>query len=114
LELLINTQMGTNYYARINTCEHCGRFTTIHIGKSSCGWRFNVEVHEGFYIDYDSFRGFVNLENVEIWNEYDEKISKDIFITMIQKKTKDKAHSDDYPDNCKSDGDIELNYGEFS
>ena len=75
---------------------------------------FNVEVHEGFYIDYDSFRGFVNLENVEIWNEYDEKISKDIFITMIQKKTKDKAHSDDYPDNCKSDGDIELNYGEFS
>lgn len=26
--------MGTNYYAHVNTCECCGRFDQLHIGRS--------------------------------------------------------------------------------
>lgn len=32
--------MGTNYYARVNHCDKCGRVNIVHIGKSSFGWKF--------------------------------------------------------------------------
>ena len=37
--------MGTNYYLYYNVCECCGRQDSIHIGKSSCGWRFLFHWH---------------------------------------------------------------------
>jgi hypothetical protein len=42
--------MGTNYYwiKEDTTCPHCGRRdpdeTSVHIGKSSCGWCFSLHV----------------------------------------------------------------------
>jgi hypothetical protein len=36
--------MGTNYYWN-NKCPTCGHSEEIHIGKSSCGWVFSLNVH---------------------------------------------------------------------
>jgi len=106
--------MGTNYYARINTCNNCGRYTEIHIGKSSCGWRFAVEIQEGYYDGEKTFMKFINQKEVEIWNEYGEKIAKTKLRELIKLKKDDKSHFDSYPNDGKKGGDIDLHKGGFS
>ena len=106
--------MGTNYYIKVDICKSCKRFTEIHIGKSSHGWRFNVEIHEGYYNSEKSFLSFIERKDIEIRDEYGRKITTNYIKALIKAKKNDKAHSKGYPDNCKSDGDVELNYGEFS
>lgn len=32
--------MGTNFYWELESCEHCGRSTSVHVGKRSAGWSF--------------------------------------------------------------------------
>lgn len=89
--------MGTNYYAVRN------RPTTsepIHIGKSSIGWRFNFQVHNETWHDppivwntYDQVKKWLKKHTVDstdwvIMDEYDEIISYDDFIELVEEKQK--------------------------
>ena len=51
------SKMGTNFYVRLNYCEHCGRYETLHIGKRSCGWKFDFA--------YDNFKS-INVKTEDI------------------------------------------------
>lgn len=56
--------MGTNYYVEFRPCEHCGlRKKSIHIGKSSAGWKFH-------------FRGYRQLGGLDdvYTNHPDDKV----------------------------------------
>lgn len=87
--------MGTNYYAVRN------RPTTeepIHIGKSSAGWKFHFQSHYEVYHDppvvwntYDQVYEWLRKYTVEsdqyvIMDEYDEIISFDNFIKLVEDK----------------------------
>ena len=39
--------MGCNYFLKRDPCPRCGKGETIHIGKSSAGWVFNLRVYLG-------------------------------------------------------------------
>ena len=99
--------MGTNYYAvRIldendketakkmidndeyekltelieDKCKH------VHIGKSSCGWKFLFNWNKGKY--YDPLKDSINdfLESCRIVDEYGREITLEAFWDMIEKK----------------------------
>lgn len=89
--------MGTNYYAVKN------RPTTtepIHIGKSSIGWRFLFQTQNDTWNDppvvwntYDQvyewlYKNTVEKEDYVIINEYDEIISFEKFIQLVEEKQK--------------------------
>jgi hypothetical protein len=72
--------MGTNYYARFNKCQECGRRDELHIGKQSWGWRFCFH-----FIDFQFETGkdwlkFLESLDVDIYNEYDELIDYECFL----------------------------------
>lgn len=87
--------MGTNYYAVKNRATISD---PIHIGKSSIGWRFNFQVQNNKWNDppviWNTFeqvcdwlkKHTVDTNNYVIIDEYDEIISYDDFIEMVQKK----------------------------
>jgi len=89
--------MGTNYYARINICEHCKRYNEIHIGKSSFGWKFGIEMHEGYYENFESFINFIKRKDVKIFDEYGKEISSKDLLIKIASKSNDKSHFVAYP-----------------
>lgn len=91
--------MGTNYYVVQN------RPTTkepIHIGKSSFGWMFLFQSQNETWNDppivwntYAQVKDWLKKHTVDtneyvIMDEYDEIISYDDFVTMVEKKQKDK------------------------
>ncbi|NHW45951.1 hypothetical protein HAV21_03440 [Paenarthrobacter sp. MSM-2-10-13] len=78
--------MGTNYYARINTCPTCHRpEEEIHLGKSSYGWQFLFAYNDGdYYKDITELKGWLNGK--QIFNEYDEPVTQDDFWKMIESK----------------------------
>lgn len=82
--------MGTNYYWHDQPCEHCGRYETIHVGKSGHTWQGFRNVLESEenpdwgYLERSPF-GFevASLADWErvfetrpgtLWNEYGEQI----------------------------------------
>jgi hypothetical protein len=77
--------MGTNYYLHRDTCSCCGRASDeLHIGKSSYGWCFGLQV-----LPYE------NINNLEDWkkewskigavikDEYGEIVSRDEMLDII-------------------------------
>jgi hypothetical protein len=71
--------MGTNYYAKRNTCPHCKRCDEVdelHIGKSSGGWVFTLHVipEEGL-TNLSDWLILLEREGVIITNEYGESIA---------------------------------------
>lgn len=104
--------MGTNYYLAKNkpTCANA-----LHIGKSSGGWRFLFSYHDKYDIDWKMI-GETHLNSFEKWkeyleksvesgeysivNEYDEIVSVDDFIKLVQSKQSiDNPEQFDYCDN---------------
>jgi len=78
--------MGTNYYARRTTCEHCGALEELHIGKSSGGWCFALRVYPDK--DINNWTDWLQyLTKVEIYDEYDHIISLDDFIHCVTKRS---------------------------
>jgi len=107
--------MGTNYYAHTNFCSHCERYDEIHIGKSSFGWKFAIEIHEFYYKSLKEFEEFIQKEDVEIWNSYGDKITPEEVFKMIDAKAKSKSHFDAYPKEKYADcEEVDLHKGEFS
>lgn len=78
--------MGTNYYARINTCPTCHRpEEEIHLGKSSMGWQFLFAYNGGdYYKDVDELKEW--LKGKTIFDEYDRAVSHDDFWSLIEAK----------------------------
>ena len=112
--------MGTNYYAVRN------RPTTeepIHIGKSSIGWKFNFQVQNEkwnkppvIWNTYDQVYEWLHKYTVKsdlyvIIDEYDEIISFDDFVALVEKK-----QSENNPDDftyAKNVNGYRFSDGEF-
>ena len=76
--------MGTNYYY----CPCCGQSKQrIHIGKSSCGWRFNFDGADLKTMDIDKIKEKLKYGNIE--NEYGDEVSFDEFWEMVENKQKE-------------------------
>lgn len=101
--------MGTNYYAVRNrpTVEQ-----PHHIGKSSSGWLFNFQVQEESWSNppvmwrtWPQVKDWLKKYTVDsteyvIIDEYDEIISYDDFVEMVEAKQNDKFCRDN-PDNFR-------------
>lgn len=93
--------MGTNYYA-VEKSYRYGR-KQVHLGKSSCGWLFLFHSCEEFHT-FPQMKQWLT-ENVDsgkyvIFNEYDEEVSKNELLYLIESKQSD-PHCRDNPDNFK-------------
>ena len=116
--------MGTNYYAVKN------RPTTrdpIHIGKSSIGWLFNFQAHNETWetppVVWNTFNQVmdwlkkytVDSSEFVIIDEYDEIISYDDFIDLVESKQKDEQCRKN-PDNfsyCRNVDGYRFSDSEF-
>lgn len=90
--------MGTNYYA-VRTRPTTQ--TPVHIGKSSAGWFFNFHTQNERWYDppivWNTFNQVkewlkkytVDSKEYVIIDEYDEIISLDDFVEMVERKQKD-------------------------
>jgi hypothetical protein len=86
--------MGTNFYARVNTCEHCNKPDyELHIGKQSIGWQFgfrgyvNYQPIDGVELNLDSWqkwKSFLNHKTVRIVDEYGEEVKFSEFAKFVE------------------------------
>ncbi len=86
--------MGTNYYHRINICEHCNRYTEQHIGKSSVGWQFLFHGYNGQkkVPEIKSFKDWLYVlwkslttdKTGKIVDEYGRELSFDEFFALVK------------------------------
>lgn len=115
--------MGTNYYAVKNrpTIDD-----PIHIGKASIGWMFHFQYQNEYYDNppvvwnsYPEVIAWLHEHVVEkkdhvILNEYNELISLDEFIEIVQTKQK---NDKDNPSNFSNADDVNgyrFSRGDFS
>ena len=85
--------MGTNYYA---VPKKPTVANALHIGKSSCGWKFlfqevnkyNCEFDEELEIHtYEQWEKFLKEnKDIVILDEYDKEISVNEFLELVNKK----------------------------
>lgn len=90
--------MGTNYYA---VKSRPSVQVPIHIGKSSIGWLFNFQSQNEKYTEppvvwntYNQVKDWLKKYTVDskeyvIMNEYDEIVSYEDFINLVDEKQKD-------------------------
>ncbi len=94
--------MGTNYYAVRKKPSLYNR--EIHIGKSSAGWGFLFSNNDDFHT-YTQFRKWLDKEvpnEYVLFNEYNEEITKEQLLKLIEKKQKEgleNPHNFDYVKN---------------
>ena len=86
--------MGTNYYAKINeevTCKECGHVTggdLVHIGKSSAGWVFALNVLSSeCFDDWEDWRRFIKYSSIGIVDEYGKEISLGEMDNIVTKRS---------------------------
>ena len=103
--------MSTNYYARkvinfplnftINSFDNLEELTekvkelqsSVHLGKRSEGWNFLGSWNDGvYYSDYQSFIDYINQPDIEIYDEYNNKLTQNEFINIVT-TWKGKKHS---------------------
>ena len=90
--------MGTNYYAVRKKPSLYNR--EIHIGKSSCGWLFLFQDCDEFHT-YPQFKRWLERKvpsEYVLFNEYNEEITKEELLDLIDTKQKDK-HNLSNPEN---------------
>ena len=92
--------MGTNFYATVNSCKHCDRSDTLHIGKSSAGWAFSLRVHEEHGLtSWDAWCEFLRRKAAEgdlvIVDEYGEQKSAEEFIDYVPRRIWQSADGSD-------------------
>ena len=116
--------MGTNYYAVKNRPSVR---EPIHIGKSSAGWLFNFQRQNERWNDpivvwntYNQVIDWLKKYTVEskdyvIMDEYDEIVSLDDFVEMVESQQKDefcKNNPDNFTYSMNVDG-YRFSDGEF-
>jgi len=106
--------MGTNYYVTHNYCEHCQRGDKLHIGKSSCGWKFALKINPSKYNSLGEFKQWLVGKNIT--NEYGDRISYEELMKKIKSKSKDKSHIGRLTDPLKviNKEEVDLVYYGFS
>lgn len=81
--------MGTNYYARVNECDCCGRFDELHICKSFVSfeaprhWDEDGEVTL-YPASWADWRAFLATAGATIRNEYGEVLTLDEFVAAVE------------------------------
>ena len=84
--------MGTNYYLKTDFCPCCGKpRKTVHLGKSSHGWKFLIQKQPRIY-NYLSFCEVI--KNGIIEDEYDNQLSADELIDIIDVFQNGKSNPD--------------------
>lgn len=87
--------MGTNYYAYVNTCEHCGRSDDKrHIGKSSHGWTFSFRGYRPLAYSedntqiesYSEWQAWLRKNNAVIKDECGLVITLGYFLALVEVK----------------------------
>ena len=103
--------IDTNYYAKkviqfpltftVNSYDELEELTekvkelqsSVHLGKRSEGWNFLGSWNDGvYYSDYQSYLDYINQPDIEIYDEYNNKLSPSEFINIVTEK-KGKKHS---------------------
>ena len=80
--------MGTNYYARFNICECCGRLDELHLGKSSAGWAFSFRAHEKPKLhSYKDILQWLQNKKAVIVNEYGKEITLPEFRDVVENRS---------------------------
>ena len=128
--------MGTNYYWAQTPCKECGRFDERHIGKSSVGWVFALNIYPELGIN-DLPDWEERFARGVIRNEYGDRISPDEMRDTIMRRGNPSAvprsasfHRDNYsmegphgllrcdPERCSGvkpgAGTWDLHEGDFS
>lgn len=108
IELVNGWMWHKKYYATLESLN-CEYYQEIHIGKSSCGWRFslciyptenprfkNDEHYHELYLDepiesLDDWIKLFNDKHNKIYDEYDEEVTPEDMINIISKR---KGHDD--------------------
>lgn len=94
--------MGTNYYVHTpacpNACEHCDASETLHLGKSSMGWRFCHQAEADWPREQARSRWLERAKRGEIRDEYGETITLDKLLAFIDDKQDQRSHLEDCPD----------------
>lgn len=110
--------MGTNYYV---VRRKPSVREPLHIGKSSVGWKFlfhevnkynefddNLEIHT-----FEQWKDFLeNNNDILILNEYDEEITINDFLVLVEEKQKE-SNKEDFK-NCKNINGYRFIDGHFS
>ena len=109
--------IDTNYYARkkiqfpisftVNSSDDLEELTekvkelqsSVHLGKRSEGWNFLASWNDGvYYSDYQSYLDYINQPDIEIYDEYNNKLSPSEFINIVtEKKGKKHSHLTPFP-----------------
>ena len=91
--------MGTNYYAKSKELN----FDDLHIGKSSCGWKFSFRGYRGYSltdkitVNLDSFKKwlqFLSNEDIVIINDSGTEVEWTAFCNIVW-LSKGKNHYDE-------------------
>lgn len=115
--------MGTNYYAVRNRASV---EMPIHIGKSSLGWKFHFQEQDDGchnppveWHTYDQVIEWLKKYTVEsneyvIMDEYDEIVSLEEFMELIERKQEEcKDNPDNFSYNVKNVNGYRFSEGEF-
>lgn len=104
--------MGTNYYATLPPCPHCGRTDErVHIGKSSAGWCFSLQTHTSLGINtLDDWKRY--LADKVITDEYGVNCTIDDLLTVITDRKWCKREDDPFGYDSWADFH-EDNHSEF-
>lgn len=100
--------MGTNYYAKRNTCATCGRGgDPWHIGKSSFGWRFHWNGY-GHDDDHprtvDEWWAYLEANPDCIINEYQDAVTLAEFKAWVDARKGNAFSCDGYTGTLDDDG----------
>ena len=92
--------MGTNYYAVKKKPRIVEIYDEIHLGKSSCGWKFCFQEQEQYH-NFEEFKDFI-LNNKEyiIKDEYGRKIKPQELLNLIEEKQN--IYNINNFENCKN------------
>lgn len=98
--------MGTNYELYYNKCKCCGRTDSLHIGKSSVGWKF---LFQKIPEKAENIAQWKELTKIgEIVDEYGRTLSYDDFWQLVENKQKEKYQQGEWIDG------YDFCEGEFS
>lgn len=83
--------MGTNYYARFNNCDCCGRYDEAHICRSYATYRAYTNEWDNplkdLYGEVTSVADWLRvlaLPGVEVWDEYGRPVLTDQFVEYVK------------------------------
>ena len=110
--------MGTNYYLNRVCHDPCGHCDSLHVGKSSVGWRFLVNADDMGTRSWRSLRKF--LKGKKVFDEYEDPITASDLIVLMEQKAGGIKHSNTHypewmaPREDSSDGPVDFTEGGFS